>query len=171
MELITGSNARPMGSFDDRDDWDPTATAISVGGSLAGMQTDANAVEAMETDALIEVVQPTPQAQSVVSVQVQARPPAPDATVTEETMQGSSASSNANSVTKVSPRKVQLQALTATKTPFSRIKPQEIDCAIVKWPAAVLMQNVEGFLVNTRQRELWLGSRRNAAGKDLTADL
>ncbi len=51
------------------------------------------------------------------------------------------------------------------------MKAVEIDCPIVKWPAALLMQNVEGFLVNTGQRELWLGSRRNAAGKELTADL
>ncbi len=126
----------------------------------------------MEMDALVEAVQPTPPTESVVIVRVEApRPPVLDVTTLEEAVQGPSASSDATPVARISPRKAQLQVLAATKPPVGRMEAQEIDCPNVKWPAALPMQNVEGFLVKTGQRELWLGSRRNAAGKELTADL
>ena len=45
---------------------------------------------------------------------------------------------------------------------LKRLQKQEalqIDCPIVKYPAAILIQNVENFLVKTSEREIHLGSR------------
>ncbi len=64
-------------------------------------------------------------------------------------MQGPSTSCGA--VARISP-KAQLQNLVATRPPVGTMRAQEIDCPIVKWPAALLIQNFEGFLVNTGQR-------------------
>ncbi len=68
---------------------------------------------------------------------------------------------------RLSPKKAQQAAIVAAKPPLAKITAEEVDCPIVKWPAALLMQKVENFLVNTAQRQLWLGSRRKAAGKEL----
>ena len=57
--------------------------------------------------------------------------------------------------------------MVAAKPPLARITVKEVHCPLVKWPAALLMQNVEALLVNTAQRQLWLGSRRKATGTEL----
>ncbi len=118
---------------DDLDDWDPGATVVSVGGSSAEMQADATADEAMEITFAVEEIRPTPPTESAVSAEVEVpRAPAPDETVVDEKMQGPSASSDATPVTRISPRKAELQALAAVKPPVGKIKTQEIDCPIVK---------------------------------------
>ena len=45
---------------------------------------------------------------------------------------------------------------------LKRLKKQEVlkvDCPIVKYPAVIMMQNVESFLVNTSEREIHMVSR------------
>ncbi len=68
---------------------------------------------------------------------------------------------------RISPKKAQQAAIIAAKPPVARITAEEIDCSLVKWPAAFLM---ESFLMNTAQRKLWLGSRRKAADKELKVE-
>ncbi len=50
---------------------------------------------------------------------------------------------------RISPKKAHQAAIVAAKPAPTKITAEEIDCPIVKWPAALLMQNVESFLVNT----------------------
>ncbi len=42
------------------------------------------------------------------------------------------------------------------------IEASKIECPITKYPTAIRMQNIEGFLVNLEERNLHLGSRSNA---------
>ena len=161
VEMVTESSARQLSSLDDLDDWDPTSTNVNLGESLEGMQTEVSTNEAMEIDLIVEAVQPTPPTESVVSaVEEVTAPPVPDVVAMGETVQGPGDASGATPVARISLGKAQLQALAAIKPPVGRMKAQEIDCPIVKRPAALLMQNVEGFLLITGQRNLWLGSRR-----------
>ncbi len=112
---------------------------------------------------------PTPPNDSVASAPEQV-PQVADAKVTTGETSDAATPAAPQRPARISPKKAQQAAIVAAKPPPAKITPEEIDCPIVKWPAALLMQKVESFLVNTAQRRLWLGSRRNAAGKDLKVD-
>ncbi len=95
---------------------------------------------------ITQATQPTPPTESVVSVPIEVPiPPVLDAIVLEEAVQGPRPSSGARPVVRVSPRNAQSQALAATKPPVGSMKAQEIDCPIVKWPAALVMKMQKTF--------------------------
>ena len=117
----------------------------------------------------MEAATPTPVSDSIVSTQEQmALTPAVDNVV--ESVPGPSAPAPPERSARISPKKAQQAAIVAARPPPTEIKVEEIDCPMMKWPAALLMQNVEEFLVNTAQREMWLASRRKAAAKELKVD-
>ncbi len=114
----------------------------------------------------MDVTVPTPVNDSVVSASEQA----PQASATNATVEGAVDTvipATPQRPARISPKKAQQAAIVAAKPPPTKITAEEIHCPLVKWPAALRTKNVENFLVNTAQRQLWLGSRRKAAGKEL----
>ncbi len=75
----------------------------------------------------------------------------------------------ANAQVAPEPKKKKVPTKPAESSVLRRLKKQEaarIDCPIaVKYPAVILIQNVESFLVNTSEREIHLGSRIGACKK------
>ncbi len=58
-----------------------------------------------------------------------------------------------------SPKKVSSETVSKR---LKLIEASKIECPIIKYPTAIRMQNVEGFLLNLEERNLHLGSRSNA---------
>ncbi len=96
----------------------------------------------------MEVTVSTPANDSVASASEQvAQTSAADVTMGEAS--GTVIPAAPQRPARISPKKAQQAAIVAAKPPPTRTTAEEIDCHIVQWPAALLLQNVESFLVNT----------------------
>ena len=109
--------------------------------------TVATATEAEPTHFVseeMEVTVPTPVNGSIASAPEQVpQTSAVDATVGEAS--GTVVPTAPQRPARISPKKSQQAAIVAAKPPPAKITAEEIDCPIVKWPASLLMQNVENL--------------------------